>query len=153
MDDSGISGDIRIVGGVPFRVTPNRGDTSWAERYCVQAGPPLRHLFDEPQPIEGAWPVCGWLLSDLPSGTWRVRFGPALPHTGQAVAVRTFNDGMLLLADRWQRTREPDASTGPASHRARPRRLGNGARRTAGYESPERAHNTVDSWPSRPSSY
>jgi len=151
MDDCGISGDVRIAGGVPFRLTPNRSDTSWAERYCVQGAPPLQHTFDQPWPIEGPWPVTGWLLSHLSSGTWRVRFGPALPNAGHSLAVRTFNDGLLLLADRVQRMHDPEApAAGPAAHRVRSRR-DPATRRNAAAGSGDRFRRSVDSNSSRSS--
>jgi hypothetical protein len=101
-------------------------------------------VFDQPEPIEGPWPVTGWLLSHLPSGTWRVRFGPGLPNAGHSLAVRTFNDGLLLLADRVQRVQEPEApSAGAAAHRVRSRR-DHAGRRNPLPDLGDRAHRAVD---------
>lgn len=102
MQGSGVSGDVRVVRGVPLRLRQNRDDTSWAEAYTVRATTPLSALGVKPQVYDGPWEEIGVVRPEpLGSATWGVTFRDGLdtnpPETGYS-----FNDALGVLAERWR---------------------------------------------------
>jgi hypothetical protein len=105
MESCGISGDVRVVNGVPFRLTQNRTDTSWAEEYLVEAGEPLPYLGTKPRRFAGPWRRVATLVGegDGVGGLWRMSPLPALHFEGDHERLHTFNDALAELASLWKR--------------------------------------------------
>ena len=79
MQGSGVSGDVRIVRGVPLRLRQNRDDTSWAESYTVRATTPLSALGVKQTEYKGPWEEIGVVRPEpLGSATWTVSFRDGL---------------------------------------------------------------------------
>ena len=110
MEGSGISGEVRIVRGVPLRVRPNRTDTSWAEAYSVTAAPPLRASAAKPKRFRGRWIAIGHLLEDpFRRGRWRINYEGEVELSAESEPPQSFDDSLVLLADAWRRSLEPKA--------------------------------------------
>lgn len=105
MKGCGISGDVRVVSGVPFRLTQNRDDTSWAEEYLVEAARPLSHVGKMPRKIRGPWQPIATLIGGAEVGTrWRISHLPVLHFEGASCQLHTFNEALAELAGIWKRS-------------------------------------------------
>lgn len=103
MKGCGISGDVRVVGRVPFRLTQNRDDTSWAEAYLVEAAKPLGHVARMPRKFSGPWQPIATLVGGTEAGThWRILRLPVLPLAGSENQLHTFNEALAELARVWK---------------------------------------------------
>jgi hypothetical protein len=101
MERCGISGDVRVVRGVPIRLTQNREDTSWAEEYSVEAAPPLSQVGMMPRKFAGPWQPVGRLVGEGAS-RWRVMYLPSLGAGELADGLHSFNDALGELAGLWK---------------------------------------------------
>lgn len=105
MQHSGISGEVRVIAGIPLRLAQNRDNTSWAEEYNVEAGPPLRVIGRKPRRFRGPWQRIGALRGEpRPGARWRVVYFPAAAND-ECRGTETFNDGLALLVGRWREQR------------------------------------------------
>jgi hypothetical protein len=105
MRHSGISGEVRVIAGIPLRLAQNRDNTSWAEEYVVEAGASLRVVGMKPRRYRGPWRRIGSLRGDQsPGARWRVVYLPAAADDDVA-EPETFNDGLALLVGRWKERR------------------------------------------------
>ena len=120
MERCGISGDVRVVSGVPFRLTQNRDDTSWAEEYVVEAAYPLRNMGARPTEFEGPWRWVATLIGEGDmGGSWRILPLPVLHFDGEPDRRDTFNDALGELARQWKRrVRHPAGDDEPVDEMA-----------------------------------
>ena len=111
MEGSGISGELRMVRGIPLRVWPNRTDTSWAEEYSVRAAPPLDSVMLKPRRVPGPWVPVGRLFEDrMHLGKWLIRYerdvDGGLATRGEDEPCLSFDDSLGEMADRWRQSRD-----------------------------------------------
>ena len=105
-----MSGEVRVVRGVPLRIRPNRTDTSWAEAYIVTAAAPLKASAAKPKRFLGPWMAIGRLVEDpFRRGRWQINYEGEVELSAEVEPPQSFDDSLVLLAEAWRRSLEPIA--------------------------------------------